>query len=232
MALFQIQCQWILKHDAMRGRFDPDGSVLAGPFLSVPDPAATTCRQSPILLVGQATRGDWWLKEFDAAKGLSLKERVEERRRRTAEFLTKARYDQYKNTDFWHFFRNLKDKTGAPVIWSNLAKIGVQKGNPRWQLVREQGELAVASLKAEITAYEPALVILLTGTLGRHEAVAQLLGVDKNTKPGAEGVFAARDCAQGGPTIIWTWHPGRKAWELTNGWLDRACQLYTMSSKS
>lgn len=232
MTLYEIHRRWIEKHDAMRRQLDPENRLLAAPFLSVPDPTVRASRLPPIMVVGQATRGDWRLDDFKQALNLPIRQRVRERRATTLEFLTKPWYEKYKRSDFWRFFAALKNGTSAPVVWTNLAKVGVQKGNPKWHLIEGQKELACRTLLAEIAFYKPALVVVATGLFGRYEVVCDVFGFQRDTCSGVNGMFSHRSHTLSQPAILWTGHPGRKAEEITSAWIGLACNLYEEALKN
>jgi hypothetical protein len=77
-SLFDLQIEWIKTYDSIRASCDPDGTEFAAPFLSTPDPNPLECSRRPIMLVGQATKGNWFLPEFDKCRELPLQERVKE----------------------------------------------------------------------------------------------------------------------------------------------------------
>ena len=159
--LRSVQSEWISKFDDIRR----DWPNVACPFLSVPDPEQQRDSPPPILMVGQATSGPWFPERFRIQADLSVSEVVEERRETTRHFLTDSIYDPHKKrSPYWRLFKELKRRTGAPVIWTNVAKIGSTDGNPKWQLVVRQANLAERTLRAEIACYNPALVFLVTGS--------------------------------------------------------------------
>jgi hypothetical protein len=203
----------------------------AAPFLSTSDPNFVGNRRSPILLVGQATKGNWFLPEFEKCRdrGAPIHERAEDGRQYSSEFQTDGCYEEHKHSNFWQFHRRLRRSISAPLIWTNLAKIGVQKGNPGWKFVSEQSELAQTTLNAEIAHYKPSLVILVTGRFGRHEVVSNVFDVDRNKEKDSVGIFLSRNAAANSPAILWTEHPGRQRTEITMRWLDSAKSLYKSS---
>jgi len=225
MSLFEIQSQWITKYDEMRVAHGLDGQLLAGPFLSVPDPFEQTSKLQPILLVGQATREDWFLSRFKTNRGKPIHKRVEERLNTTREFLMDPKYNQYKKTDFWRFWKNLKERTGAPVIWTNLAKIGVKTGKIPYKFQSEQKDLALKTLEAEIEQYKPALVVFVTGPFLRLEIIRPFFGMDEDCF-NKETKCCSRKQISNSPALLWTFHPRSIRKEMICAWLDKANALY------
>jgi hypothetical protein len=222
--LLSVQSEWISEFDDIRKEWQD----LACPFVSVPDPKYQRDFPPPILLVGQATSGPWFPENFRRSPNLSILEIVEERRKTTLHFLTDPKYDPQKNrSSYWRLFRELTNRTGAPVIWTNLAKIGIVHGNPKWQLVKRQASLAEKTLRAEIACYSPALVLFATGIFGRHEVTSVLVGLDRDTCSDEGGVFCSRSHTSCGPAILWTWHPARPPrGTRISTWIEEAVRLY------
>ncbi|MGD0730724.1 MAG: hypothetical protein ABR956_05630 [Terracidiphilus sp.] len=222
--LLSIQSEWISEFDEIR----KERGELACPFVSVPDPQHQRGSLRPILMVGQATSGPWFPERFRPLPNLSVFEVVEERRKTTLHFLTDPMYDPHKSrSSYWRLFKELKNRTSAPVIWTNLAKIGTIRGNPKWQLVKRQASLAIKTLRAEIACYNPALVLLVTGIFGRHEITTALVGLDRDTRSNEGGVFCSRSHTSSSPAILWTWHPARPPrGTRTSTWIEEAARLY------
>ena len=199
---------------------------IAAPFLSVSDPETLGGFRRPILLVGQATRGCWFLQNFDTENTSSISEQIEERCETTRDFVTNPAFARRRASAFWRLRRVLKEEIGAPVIWTNLVKIGVLKDNPNWTFVREQQELAKLTLRAEIEHYSPSVVLLVTYLFGRLEVVVPLFSVDQKAIERARNGYWSHLGNPGSPSLLWTRHPGRVRNEMLDSWVEEAVRLY------
>ena len=143
MSLSALQTEWIQLYDELGGVFD--SQVLVAPFVSVPEDPGELASARQILLVGKVTNGDWSKKEFDATKDQLLTKRLKERRSRTLKHLKEIRNRDLNPSAFWRF-RNSLEQICSQVIWTNLAKIGVRKGNPSLRFIERQSGLAQRTL--------------------------------------------------------------------------------------
>lgn len=194
---------------------------LAAPFLSVADPANDPTGAGPILLVGKATDKDWRRKQFLSAAGGSTEERVGERRKATQDHLDYV--SQHQFSAFWRFWKRLSD-IGSPVIWTNLAKIGVMRGNPGHKYLTVQQELARMTLRAEISEYRPVLVVI-TGDYAKSEVVLPVFGDRPCWKESSDYEFCWIERSISEPAVLWTDHPERKLEFRIQRWLDKAREL-------
>lgn len=180
-----------------------------------------------VLLVGKATNG--WKDEDDPNC-----------------FLTKDLRDYHlsgchhlKGSDgkpypsqFWRFATDLAKVFAGDgecpfnqLAWTNLAKIAPTCcGNAGVRLFREQRDLAIQTLRAEIDYYQPKIVMFTTcGYM--DEAVHELLGPEPLELLNEYDRFRRATSLRGFPAILWTRHPQGKRRELTNSWLEKARQL-------
>jgi hypothetical protein len=145
--LDKLEGQWLDLWDSMPGAIEHPAITPAAPFFSV-GPYPRNGRAKPsILFVGKATHSDWRREPFLAMRSKSTKARVEERKNATLDFLQKC-----SGTDksaFWAHYRMVSHETGADVIWTNVAKIGVSRPrgekepiNPWGKCLRVQAHLA------------------------------------------------------------------------------------------
>ena len=212
-------------YDSLRASSDPDGTIFATPFLSTTDPNLPVYSRRPIMLVGQATKGDWFLREFDKCRDLPIKERAEECKEHTSDFQTNGSYSQFKKSDFWRFKRDLQEAIGVPVIWTNLAKIGVQNGNPRGQHLSDQSDLAITTLKAEIREYRSQLVVLVSGGFAVKEIVYPAFDTLRRDEwqefqLAQEDDYCLLESSKLHPTVLWFNHPRGKSSIAKNRWIE------------
>jgi hypothetical protein len=223
--LFDLQIEWIKMYDSLRASCDPDGTKFAAPFLSTPDPDALVCSRRPIMLVGQATKGDWFLREFDKYRDLPIHELAEECREHTSDFQTNGHYSQFKKSDFWRFRRDIKEAIGTSVIWTNLAKIGAQRGNPRGQVLYDQCDLAITTMKAEVREYCPQLVVLVSGGFAVKEIVYPAFDTRRRDEwqefqLEQEDDYCLLESTKVHPTVLWFNHPRGKSGLVKNRWIE------------
>jgi hypothetical protein len=219
ICLSECQRRWIKKFDEMQN-LDAD-LELAAPFLSVADSLDDPTGAGPILLVGKATDKDWRRKQFLSAAGSSTEERVGERRKATRDHLDYVRQRQF--SAFWRFWKRLSN-IGSPVIWTNLAKIGVLHGNPGHKYLTAQQELARITLRAEISEYRPVLVVI-TGDYAKSAVVLPVFGDRPCWKEHPDYEFCWIERTVSKPAVLWTDHPERKLRFRVQRWLDKAREL-------
>jgi hypothetical protein len=221
MGLRQLQLKWFDKFDEMSEIVSED--CLAAPFVSVPDKSVGPVRCGSILLVGKATDKCWRKDAFLQSRGRPPEKRLEERqdasKAHLAEMLTKP------NSSFWYFWNQLRDELKVPVIWTNLAKLGVMEGNPAGKRLMLQKDLAKDTLKAEIEEYKPSMVFLVSGTYAEKPIVFPVFGPsDQWEKPGD---YWWQQRTEEMPPVLWTYHPqgrhGRK--EQRAEWIGQARRL-------
>ena len=121
-------------------RFGINFENVAGLFLSDFPKNYTVHTENRILFVGKATGKDWFKNDYPNT--------VEGRKRCTRDFLEGHIETGEYNSAYWNFARRLSylasdtDASPSPVfknlIWTNLAKIGVQKGNPNGKYLQLQ----------------------------------------------------------------------------------------------
>jgi hypothetical protein len=139
---------------------------------------------------------------------------------------------------FWNFALELSQRLAAQegprlrnLVWSNICKIGVQKGNPGKEIFEEQKCLAIETLRAEIKYYKPSVVMWVTGNY-RAEVVGQVVE-DPNEEhweksPEDEGVFF-RGRMHSLPAMLWTYHPQGPD-RNHDLWIREACKLLNLKS--
>jgi hypothetical protein len=221
MGLLEVQSKWIAKFDQMR-ESGIDMDQLAAPFLSIPGIPAASAQAGPILLVGKATGGDWGKDSFLSKTGVP--NRIEERRDFTRKHLL-WRQEEYQRTAFWRCWKRLHE-ISAPVIWTNLAKIGVRKRNPEKVYLSAQIDLACETLELEIEEYKPKLVVLATGDYAGDEIVCPIFKTGRgewNEVVDGEFWWLGRTATR--PAILWTGHPQGKSPTTRNKCLEKAKEL-------
>lgn len=191
---------------------------LAAPFVSSADSPPTGGALGTILLVGKATAGNWKIEDFEPDRDCPCSKRVEERRNAARSFL-RAMHDRPKSA-FWRFWRGL-GAIGSPVIWTNLVKIGVKSGNPQGCHLEMQAELAVKTLKAEITEYDPSLVVLATSDYAKDQIVYRVWPQKTWTISSFDGTCWIRGKGRK-PSVLWTDHPQGKTPNRLAYWLKTA----------
>ena len=219
MSLLELQSRWIEKFYEIRSRFS-DTPALAAPFLSVNDPQDEPAGLGSILLVGKATAGNWGLDHFLSMEGQSFEQRADERRAATLGHLSNRR--DHSTSAFWRFWKTLHE-IGSPVVWTNLVKIGVQRGNPDRKYIEAQSSLACATLKAEIDEYKPSLVVI-AADYAKEQITYPVFGERAKWTERDDGVCWI-DRTPSSPAILWTDHPQIKGKEILGSWLERARYL-------
>jgi hypothetical protein len=162
-----LEKQWLKKWDEMQSIKHPTITI-AEPFFSVDITSVPPKNEPKILFVGKATHKAWFPESFLPTRPLPASCRIRERKWACMNFL--ENYPKDQRSAFWQFYRALGEHTGAKVIWTNVAKIGVKRPegedesiNPWGPFLDPQKKLAVRTLLDEIEEYKPALVVLLTG---------------------------------------------------------------------
>lgn len=197
--------RWLKLFESARRDARLKRSYLAGPFLSY----APNGRVG-ILYVGKATGRAWHVRKFRG----SIKERL----RRTKEWIAEVETGEYPFA-FWNFFRELSKH--SRVIWTNVCKIGVQRGNPHGRYLEFQRKLAIETLRLEIKSYRPRLVIFATGDDYR-ELISEVVA-DKSWHRRSR--MRWRNAEGNTPAILWIGHPQFKPRTLTRAWLRKAAEL-------
>lgn len=207
---------------------------LAAPFLS-----AEPCGYNPatipsVLIVGKATRGDW--DERYEARGSRC-----ERRKETEDFIEK---EIKRGKGMWAFFRfaarcadiaaqfspvpeNVKPYQN--LVWSNLAKIGTVSGNPNGKYCRFQEEMAVQTLREEISFYRPELVVLTTGEYQEQAMYNATAPKEKWRTENEKMCYWWRPASNGLPALLWTYHPQGKSRKILDAWAAQAKKLIESS---
>jgi hypothetical protein len=144
---------------------------------------------------------------------------------------------------FWNFALELSQRLAGQegprlenLVWSNICKIGVRKGNPGKEIFEEQKCLAIETLRAEIKYYKPSLVMWVTGNYG-GEVVRQVVEdanvvEDPNKEhweksPEDKGVYFRRRM-HSLPAMLWTYHPQGQHRQDTDLWIREACKLLNL----
>jgi hypothetical protein len=219
-----------LKNDPA-GRFNN----LAGPQLSAEPEHYFTQPGKRVLLIGKATRGEFYRTEFELADEVNSPNRFEklvsERLSRTKAFLQEVTSGNYSSA-FWKLASKLNEqatngkenKNGglSNLVWSNLIKIGVENGNPSPKYIRPQVDASIEMLRAELNYYKPDLIFASTGTFAT-EISDGFLGNHGWEKPSDDLWY--RNANKGFPAIVVTDHPERKHNEMIGTWLTTASHL-------
>jgi len=113
------------------------------------------------------------------------------------------------------------------LIWTNLAKIGVQSGNPSGAYFNAQMKLAVETLVAEIAHYKPSLVVTAVHDFGYgplRRSIPELWD-DGLHMQASWPTYWPQSARNGRPAILWTMHPERKDQAVLDTWLKVARRL-------
>ena len=223
MSISALQTEWIQLYDELDKAFP--GDALAAPFLSAQD-ATEGAQKRQILLVGKATAEGWGKEPFDLMKNEPLMERLEERRRFTSEHLEFRRNRDRNPPAFWRCWHRLGliSPPVMPVIWTNLAKIGVDSGNPSQRLIERQSALAQRTLWAEMEEYKPALVVLVTNKFAADEIAHPVFGDRDSWEQPTDSMWFKR-ATQTDPAMLWVDHPQMKRKDEVDLWLKVAQEL-------
>ncbi len=227
MKLYQVYAEWLALRDQLVEAPTPETSGLAAPFFSVPAPTPSKPTSRPIMFIGKATNGEWLSESYENCRSRLISDRIEERRNATKAFLTENKYKRYRGSGFWRMWKALKERTGAPVIWSNAAKIGAKNGNPSWEALEPQAELAINTLHAEVSEYRPQMLDFVTGYFARHEVVAPFLGLPIDQEKDSRGIVFTHRRSGDEPAVLWTGHPGRQGTQVIEQWVEEAVGLLT-----
>jgi hypothetical protein len=223
MNLRKIQSKWISKFEEMQKSLD--GTRLAAPFFSVPGRPGNRTKSGTILLVGKSTAGNWKLEQFQSLMNRPLSERLDERRAATKQHLDFMQ--EQRTSAFWRFWKSL-GMIGSPVIWTNLAKIGLKVGNPMGPYLSMQRDLACETLTAELNEYKPSLVVI-AADYAKCEVVFPVFGEQGAWKQRRDGVCWINGSAAK-PAVLWTDHPQGKKREILRSWLEKAQELVSQRS--
>jgi hypothetical protein len=199
------------------------------PFLSVPPANYDPVAVPSVLYVGKATAGPWGLSDFLRSPT------VMERHEFTAAFMKEEINTGEYSSAFWRFGRDLSRQIGLSsrrpihglqnLVWTNLCKIGVVRGNPSGEILQAQGVLATECLRLEIQTYRPKLIVLVTADYADHLLTAALgEQMPWHKESGPDG-FWWREATDELPAILWTYHPERKPQNLLEIWLQQASRL-------
>jgi hypothetical protein len=196
---------------------------LAAPFLSAPPVGYDPSAGRSVLLVGQATKGNWYKPEY-------LKQRsATERRRRTRDYFRNE--SPGNSSGFWTFARQLSEQLWGTndfsnlrnLVWTNVCKLGdIKKNQPGPQIFYPQGDLAKETLRLEIEAYRPKLVVLVTGEFADCW-VSAVVGDPEKAPWHSAPTCWWRERRSKMPAMLWTrCHPGRAPLKFRRAWLRRA----------
>jgi hypothetical protein len=215
-----LQKEWLKKFEKMsEGVTD-----LTGPFLSIPPRNYDPSRVPSVLYIGKANAG--W-ECYSTVKQL---------RQHTARFLKNGIIGGDYQSAFWRFALSLSDTVRggyqtAPLnnlIWTNICKVGVKKGNPSTKIFEMQRALGILTLRAELSEYRPRLVVWVTGDYGA-DVIGETIGDPEhalwNRSLEKKG-FWWRNRSEDAPAMLWTYHPQGKTRETVNSWLEKARDLF------
>jgi hypothetical protein len=139
---------------------------------------------------------------------------------------------------FWPFASKLSKEMGCDdysnLAWTNLCKIGMNTKNPSPELVYAQEHLAVRTLRSEIAAYRPSLVVLVTNNFAKEILMEAVDGQELDFWSKSENE-TARDVQDiwwhegdaNSPAILWMRHPQGAPSDQTLYAISKARELTT-----
>jgi hypothetical protein len=220
-ALLKLWREWIDLHSVLDKGIP--GSI-AAPFFSA---ACSQDCPNRILVVGKATDKDWWLGEYKKLCK-SPDQAVRSRLGHNREFVRRGG----NRSAFWRLFDRLAELSPEPdscsLIWSNIAKIGALKGNPKGVLLSAQKYLAERTLRAEIEEYRPALVVFATGSYA-GDVIERVCGGSDWKQSSTDNELWWR---QGVPAMLGTRHPQGVTMDKIDFWIKKAGALVGARSNS
>lgn len=224
-----LQDKWVEKFKRMRKLF-PD--LLTRPILTVAPEGYAPQRIPSVLYVGKAAgRNEADTEDLNAGQ----------LRQKTKDFLRRWASEGYVGPSFCGFGLRLSEAlkprhachnvaTLQNLVWTNVCKIGVVEGNPRDKVYESQRELAIETLRAEITYYQPRLVFWATNN-DYCDAVRATVGDESDAswaKDLADQGVYTRLPLESAPAMIWTPHPARKPKTALDLWIRQACDLMSL----
>ena len=226
--LAEVETRWLKLFHELRVRRGQDRGPIARLFLSVRPHGYNPSALPSVLYIGKATNGSW----NPTCDQRSVT--VENTREYTRHFLD--REAKTYTSAFWRFARELSERmvaaTGGEnirpfqnLVWTNLCKIGVAHGTPSGTIRLAQRGLAVETLRLEIEAYDPKLIVLVTGDF-EDELIAELAR-DPSWKSWHKSRQQGwwREATGKMPAILWIGHPQGKSRDLRKIWLRQAERL-------
>jgi hypothetical protein len=226
--LSKLWYEWIDLHGILQKGRHRGMQAPAAPFLSA---VSNISCKSRILLVGKATAKSWWPEAYRRALRNSPDEAISERSGRNREFVQNGG----NGGSFWKFFGRLADldpDSGQDsVIWTNVAKIGSEIGNPRGLLLSAQADLAERTLRAEIKDYSPVLTVFVAGSdKDMSRIINRALGISdgewiKSEEREPEAKVPDVWWREQQPTALWTAHPQGASSDETEYWIKKVRDL-------
>jgi hypothetical protein len=130
---------------------------------------------------------------------------------------------------FIRFLREIsRTSSYENAAWTNLAKIGVENGNPSPKLLDLQKPLAVKTLKYEIRSYNPTLVVFVSDNYF-DEVVLEATGTSEDDWEFEKGSVDENawwiNRTANKPRFVWTTHPQGKRKEVINYWIEKAKEI-------
>jgi hypothetical protein len=229
--LASLETRWIELFDELCSSDGIDSTQIAAPFFSVRSVEARS-----VLYIGKATAKEWDRSDFCSLSPANMKERREQRREFTKNFL--AEEAPHYNSGFWSFAKELNTQAAKKwnqrvkkpfqhVAWTNICKIGALKGNPRGFLLKKQRDLAIETLRLEIELYKPQLICLVTWDY-EIDAVRRVIDDPNDAswdKAENDQWLWWRGATAKLPPILLTGHPQGKSLKDRERWLKKFWSL-------
>nr|WP_295738484.1 hypothetical protein [uncultured Acidocella sp.] len=232
-----LEFEWLELFSKKRSENSDNTKVaISAPFFSTPYGSYRPGQNGTVLLIGKATSGTNTRQNREVEDLYS----VEDIKLRTQEVMAEqiGKPGRGDSSAFLRFALKLSyvyNESSLPfenLIWSNVDKIGLQKGNPRATNSGIPDALIAETIASEIKAYQPRLVFFATGW-HRYGLVRKIiLGLTgEDIKTGENERFWLSQKAAIAPDFIWTMHPQKKNLETTNRWLNIARDALRQSSR-
>jgi hypothetical protein len=142
---------------------------MAAPFLAYCPPGYQEQRRR-VLYVGMATAKDYGLDRFRRTRSRSMDMRIRERLSLARSIFEKK--PRSNPQSFWGFALLVSMALDCDAVdltnlgWSNVCKEGALVKNPNRKQVLDQEDLAVETLRAEMTAVNPDIVVAVSSGCG------------------------------------------------------------------
>lgn len=147
-----------------------------------------------------------------------------------------------KKSHFWSFADEMSALADQNVrgrnnlVWSNVFKQGVRRGNPTGAEAEVQREKASQDLKHEVKRYKPDLIVLVTAGYEEEVVKAAFSISDGESSDESDGRLHESKCDgalsvwwrqayKGVPPLIWMYHPQGKLQEYKNAALEQIALL-------
>jgi len=211
------------------------GFPVSAPFLPLV-PSEFKKQSKTVLYIGKATNGACDRTAFDSALATSS-----DLARNQSESFSRAVFEGKvgrRGASFWGFANDLAEALNPKIenlgnlSWSNICKIGSDKGNPKDCMLTDQIPLAVRTLRHEIALLKPTIIVCVANSYA-NPVLIPALGNPSNSawekseaRPeiGVDNVWWLRR-TQSTPAVLWMRHPQGSKDSLRQFVLMKAAEL-------